>query len=194
MDVQVAEGTPALPEVVAPTDLALIQAGESSQLLLPMQFGMVPSWAKEEKMGLNCLNARSETVEEKPSFKHRLEKGRCVVWAQVYMEWQTLGKHKILHEIGMANGQHIPMAGLWDSWIKPDGSVLRSFTIITAAANEAAATVHNRMPVLLDMADVRYWLDGEVAFKEVQPLLRPWAGAVLKVERVGEPPAQLSLF
>lgn len=132
-----------------------------------MNWGLVPFWAKTEKDALeirkNTINARLETLQEKPSFRHTLKNQRCLVLANGYYEWQHVGKKKIPYYIQLKNDKAMPMAGLYDSWTnKQSGEIWNTFTIITTRANALMEEIHNtkkRMPVILTCDAEKAWID-----------------------------------
>src|SRR5262245_31331225 len=112
---------------IAPTDEALIIINEGQGPQLDqMIFGLIPSWAKDVKMGLNCLNARAETVAEKPSFRTPFKKKRCLVPIDGFFEWKREEKQKLPYRFLMKSGEPFTLAGLWDEWHSPQGRTLRS--------------------------------------------------------------------
>ncbi len=142
-----------------------------------MKWGLVPSWAKEEKIGYKMINARAETLNEKPSFKRAFQTRRCLVLADGFFEWKIMPrtKTKIPMRIVLLNREPFAFAGLWETWKKPQGSPLHSFTIVTTQANEKLKTIHDRMPVILHRDDEPTWLDPENSdVEELQSLLRPY--------------------
>ncbi len=125
-----------------------------------MQWGLVPSWAKDPKVGSQMFNARSETVASKPAFRAAFRRRRCLVPATGFYEWQaTDGKTKQPWNIFRADGSPLALAGLWEHWESPDGNVLESCTVITTTANAFMAEIHDRMPVILDRSYWGLWLD-----------------------------------
>lgn len=131
---------------------------EAGRQLSLAHWGLVPFWAKDSKMAHSTINARAETVHEKPSFRHCIRRQRCIVPASGFFEWHTLGELKQPHFISMEDRNLLAMAGLWDRWEGPDG-ILESCTILTTAANAFMEPIHHRMPVLLDKAGYDTWLD-----------------------------------
>jgi putative SOS response-associated peptidase YedK len=103
------------------------------------------------------INARAETLGEKPAFKNLLEKRRCLVLDGFY-EWGKKGKDKIPMRFKLKSGEPFAFAGLWNSWKQPDGSLLRTYTIVTTAPNDILRTIHNRMPAMLSNDDAQKWL------------------------------------
>jgi putative SOS response-associated peptidase YedK len=121
-------------------------------------WGLVPSWAKDPSMGAKMINARAESVAEKPAYRAAFKRRRCLVPATGFYEWQKLEKRKQPHFIAMRDGQPFAFAGLWESWHSPDGSALESCTILTTDPNEVMSPLHNRMPVIVAPADYAQWL------------------------------------
>lgn len=131
-----------------------------SRRLSMMRWGLVPSWAKDEKIGYKMINARAETAAEKPSFRKAFRTMRCLVPACSFFEWKAdaATKAKLPVRIHRRDGAPFAMAGLWERWKAPDGRELLSFTILTTAANAAIAPLHDRMPVILEPEDEGRWL------------------------------------
>lgn len=151
---------------IAPTQVlpvVLPDSAKGGRHLMPMRWGLIPSWAKDASIGNRMINARAESVAVKPAFKGALQLRRCVVPADGFYEWLTEGKIKTPFLFGRRDGKLLAMAGLWESWKSPDsGSIVRSFTIITTDANAAVLPVHDRMPALLRGHALETWLDPSV--------------------------------
>lgn len=147
-----------------------------------LRWGLVPHWAKDLKSVRQPINARAETLATAPMFRDALARRRCLVPADVFYEWQVTEQGKQPVAVAREDGQPMVFAGLWEGWRGADGTVLRSFTIVTTNANTMLQPFHERMPVILEAADWPAWL-GEV---EGDPgeLLRP-SEAALRVWRVG---------
>ena len=124
-------------------------------------WGLIPGWAKEAAIGQKLINARAETLGEKPSFRGAYKYRRCLIFADGFYEWKTEPdfKRKIPHFIRPKNGQPFAFAGLWEEWHSPDGGVTPTCTIITTAPNTLMASIHNRMPVILPPAAQPAWLN-----------------------------------
>jgi putative SOS response-associated peptidase YedK len=147
-----------------------------------LRWGLVPHWAKDPSVGSRMINARSEGLTERPAFREAFRKRRCIVTADGFYEWQVSGKAKQPFAIAMADGAPMPLAGLWEGWRGPDGSVLRSFTIVTTAANPRLAAMHERMPVILPREAWSLWLGEEPASEDaLLAALRPFPGEALRV-------------
>ncbi|MBI5758349.1 MAG: SOS response-associated peptidase, partial [Planctomycetales bacterium] len=138
---------------IAPSQLVACvrQPPEGQRELVTLRWGLVPSWAKDAKIGYSLINARSETVANKPAFRSPFRRRRCLIPADGFFEWQAVpgSKTKQPHYITLQGGQPFAFAGLWERWIGPDGNPLESCSIITTEPNELMKTIHNRMPVIL---------------------------------------------
>ncbi len=151
-----------------------------------MRWGLIPSWAKDYKIGSRLINSRSETVAEKPAFRSAIKHRRCLIIADGFYEWQPQGKKKQPYYFTMANGEPFAFAGLWENWRSPEAeNIIISCSIITTAANEIVQPVHDRMPVILPQGDWEEWLDPSIKnAQEVLPLLKPYASAAMKANAV----------
>ncbi len=141
-----------------------------------MQWGLIPRWAKKgDKKGLAPINARAETINEKPMFRHLVKRNRCLVPANGFYEWKNLGDHKQPYYITVPDDPLFAFAGLYESYVDDDGEETSTYTIITTEPNELMATLHNRMPVILHKQDEEEWLDPEVTDPlQVERLLVPY--------------------
>ena len=138
------------------------------------RWGLVPSWAKDPVIGNRMINARSETIAEKPSYRSAFRKRRCLVPVDGFYEWKKDGKLKVPFFIHQQSGRPFSLAGLWESWNDPDGKRLLTFTIITTDANERLRALHERMPVIIPPGARKLWLDGSAEdMKPLFDLLRP---------------------
>ena len=140
-----------------------------------LHWGLVPSWADDPKIGNRMINARAETAADKPSFRTAMRRRRCLIVADGFYEWQTIGKRRQPMYIHMRDGRPFAFAGLWESWEGADHSALESCTILTTSANDLVRPIHDRMPVIIAPADYARWLDPAVQQAEpILPLLRPY--------------------
>ena len=121
-------------------------------------WGLIPSWSKDPSIGARMINARAETVDEKPSFRAAFKRRRCIVPASGFYEWRKTNGAKQPYYITSATGDILGFAGLWEQWSGPDGEELESCTILTTEPNEAVSRLHNRMPVILAPEDYDEWL------------------------------------
>ena len=165
---------------VAPTQgVATVLVEDGKRKLEMLHWGLIPSWADDPSIGNKMINARAETVAEKPSFRKAFRNHRCLVLADGFYEWQKTGNGKQPYYIRMEDGSPFAFAGLWESW--KDGSEIRSATIITTDANDVVGPIHNRMPVILHPGDYALWLDP--GFDEKEPLttlLKPYPAEAME--------------
>jgi putative SOS response-associated peptidase YedK len=139
-----------------------------------LRWGLVPRWAKDPSVGARMINARSESVAEKPAFRDAFARRRCLVTADGFYEWRAQGKAKQPFAVAMADGAPMALAGLWEGWRGPDGEVLRTFTVVTTEANAKLAALHERMPVILPREAWPAWLgEVEAGEAELREMLRP---------------------
>lgn len=133
--------------------------------LATVRWGLVPSWAKDVSIGNKLINARADTIREKPSFRTAYKRRRCLILATGFYEWRVarLGSAKQPMYIGMRDGSPFAFAGIWESWRAPDGDVVETCAIITTDANELVAPIHDRMPVIVAPASYDRWLDPAIA-------------------------------
>jgi putative SOS response-associated peptidase YedK len=143
---------------IAPTQNSPILVDNGKRIVKSMRWGLIPSWAKDEKFGARMINARIETLTEKPSYKNLLQRNRCIVITDGYYEWKQYGNRKIPYYFKNPDNKLLPMAGLYDVWKHPDGYVIPSYTVITKEAQKDIATIHNRMPVILPQEHLDDWL------------------------------------
>jgi len=146
---------------IAPTQtIPIVRAGKDLARECSMvRWGLVPSWAKDEKIGTRMINARGETVAEKPSFRSAVKSRRCLIPADGFYEWVRTDSGKQPHFIHFADGRPFAFAGLWERWHKGEGTPLDTCTIITTTPNELIAKLHDRMPVILPPARFEEWLE-----------------------------------
>lgn len=141
-----------------------------------MRWGFIPGFVKDEKTFPLLINARSETVAEKPSFRNAIRRRRCIFPADAFYEWQKLdekGKRKQAFTIRRPMQGPIALAGIWECWQSPNGSEIDTAAILTTAANATLAAIHDRMPVILEPRDFAAWLAPETPAKTVEALMRP---------------------
>jgi putative SOS response-associated peptidase YedK len=129
-----------------------------------LRWGLVPAWAKDPRIGLKTINARSEEAADKPAFREALKKRRCLVPADAFYEWQRGGgKLRKPLAIALRSGDPIAFAGLWESWQGPEGAALETFTILTTVPNALMTAIHDRMPVIVESGNYDRWLDPSTA-------------------------------
>ncbi|RKD73610.1 putative SOS response-associated peptidase YedK [Sinobaca qinghaiensis] len=159
---------------VAPTQFVLTIASNQEQTKAGfLKWGLVPSWSKDPSVGHKMINARAETVDEKPSFKKLLERRRCLVVADSFYEWKKEGKEKQPYRIMLNEEQIFTFAGLWDRW-EGEEETITSCTIITTEANELMQDLHHRMPVIIPKNRREAWLHPNTSKTEVKAMLEPF--------------------
>ena len=146
---------------LAPTDEAavVVERGDR-RAIRAYRWGLIPSWAKDEKIASKLFNARAETLATSGAFRESFRRRRCIVPADGFYEWQRAGRVRQPFLIHRVDGAPLALAGLWSGWRHPEtDQVIRTFTIVTTAANDALSVVHDRMPVILEQKDWSRWLD-----------------------------------
>ncbi|MER3492956.1 MAG: hypothetical protein C4323_11835 [Mastigocladus sp. ERB_26_2] len=163
---------------IAPTQMVLVVLYNSEghkREIQRLRWGLIPSWAKDQSMGARLINARAETVAEKPAFRRAFKRQRCLVVADGFYEWQQQDGKKQPYYFRLSDGKPFGFAGLWEEWQSPKQEQIKSCTILTTQANELLQMVHDRMPVILQQENYDVWLDPQVHDVELlQPLLRPY--------------------
>ena len=175
-----------LPEVppsynIAPTqEVAAVLADDGERRLEMLRWGLIPSWADDPGIGSRMINARSETVPEKPSFRRAFRERRCLILADGFYEWKRTDDGKQPYYVRMENGRPFAFAGLWESW-RGGREEIRSCTILTTEANDRVSNIHHRMPVILAPEDHGLWLDPDVWEADpLLPLLAPYPDDALE--------------
>ncbi|MBX3496207.1 MAG: SOS response-associated peptidase [Parvibaculum sp.] len=165
-----------------PVPIVILDGGKRRFMLV--RWGLVPSWAKEMPQSL-LINARAETIAEKPSFRGSFRHRRALMPADGFYEWKAEGKgQKQPYVIRRVDRAPFAMAALWDNWMPADGSEIDSCAVVTCEANETLSPVHHRMPVILDEKDWEKWLDPATPPKELQALMRPAPADLLDAQPV----------
>jgi len=161
---------------VAPSQsvLSIINDGSRNRLGF-LRWGLIPPWSKDMKIGYKMINARAETIAEKPSFRNPFKKKRCLIIADSFYEWKRHeDKTKTPMRIKLKSGGLFAMAGLWDRWISPHGESIYSCSVITTTPNDLVKEIHDRMPVILKPSDEKIWLDPAISdIKQLNQLLMP---------------------
>jgi putative SOS response-associated peptidase YedK len=175
-----------LPEVppsynIAPTqEVAAVLTDDGERRLEMLRWGLIPSWADDPGIGSRMINARSETVPEKPSFRRAFRERRCLILADGFYEWKRTNDGKQPYYIRMEGGRPFAFAGLWESW-RGGRDEIRSCTILTTEANDRVSNIHHRMPVILASEDHELWLDPDVREADpLLPLLAPYPDDVME--------------
>ena len=170
---------------IAPTQYAPVLLRDESEDVLEMRrWGLIPGWALDPAIGNRMINARAETVREKPAFRRLFQRRRCLVPATGFYEWQKVGTRKVPHYIHATTGEMLTFAGLWDQWNPEDAEPVYTYTILTTAANGFMRPLHERMPVIVAPDDRARWLDPAAETDELAELLRPADEEALKAHPV----------
>jgi putative SOS response-associated peptidase YedK len=173
---------------IAPTQpvAAVRIRGESEEReLVLLRWGLIPFWAKDLGIGSRMINARSETVAEKPSFRTAFRRRRCLVLADGFYEWQKINGAKQPVYVSLQDREAFAFAGLWERWEGPENGVVESCTLLTCEPNELLRPIHSRMPVILDPKDYSLWLDhGVQDATRLQSLLSPYASGRMQAYAV----------
>ncbi len=172
---------------IAPSQPVAVVANTGDNKIDYFIWGLIPSWSKDPAIGNRLINARSETLLEKPSFRNQFRRRRCLILADGFFEWQAQPNTKAKRPFYIYLKEHEPFAfaGLWDIWNSPDGSEIRSCTIITTSPNEVMQPIHNRMPVIMHREDYKLWLDPSYTKAEdLNGLLVPYPSEAMALHPV----------
>lgn len=196
---------------ITPSQPVAVVTNDSPDTLTIVQWGLVPSWSKDPKVGSKMTNARAETVAEKPSFRTAYKYRRCIIPASGFYEWTTTDNSKQPYYIFPTDTPFFAFAGLWEVWRDGGGGELWTCSILTTAANEHIGKLHHRMPVILDRKDYGVWLDKQAPQPVLDQLLQSYdsdriqyypvskavnspANDSAALIRQDEPPQQQSMF
>lgn len=172
---------------IAPTQpvVAIILNENSQRELTHFQWGLIPSWSKDISIGSRMINARAETIREKPAFRAALKRRRCLIPANGFYEWQKIGKEKTPMYITMKDDSPFAIAGVWEQWRSPQEDVIQSCALITTTPNSFMEKIHDRMPAILNPQDYDRWLaPGELPEMDLHHLLSPYPASKMKAVEV----------
>ena len=172
---------------VAPNQavLGIRATGERSREAVWLRWGLVPAWSPEPRVKYSTINARAETVAEKPAYRQAFRQRRCLIPADGFYEWRKVGDRKQPYWIGMTDQSSFVFAGLWEHW-EQAGEVVESCTILVTQANDRISEIHDRMPVILEPSDYDHWLDPAVRDPaQLLPLLRSYPADRITLWPVG---------
>jgi len=158
--------------------------GKTFRQLDMLHWGLIPAWAKDMKIGYKMINARGETLAQKPSFRSAFKTRRCLIVADGFFEWKRSARSKQPFYVHLADGAVFAFAGIWESWNSPLGSTVESCTIITTSPNELLQEVHERMPVILHPKEYATWLRDLTPEHSLHQLLVPYPAAEMEIHRV----------
>jgi putative SOS response-associated peptidase YedK len=172
---------------IAPTqDVLAVRRQTEGREAIMLRWGLVPAWAKDNSMGARLINARSETVTDKPAFREAFKRRRCLIPASGFYEWQRQGTRKLPYYFQMKDGRPFAFAGLRERWVDADGAEIETCAILTTECNDLLRPVHERMPVIIASTDYDQWLDPQVYQTEsLRTLLRPYPAAEMDAYPVG---------
>ena len=160
---------------IAPTQEVAVIVTAGVKTLLPVRWGLIPSWAKDMSVGSKMINARAETISEKPAYRNAFKKRRCLVVADGFYEWQSIAGVKRPIHIRFKSGRPFGFAGLYEVWNSPAGEEITTCTIITTQANELMSPIHERMPVIIPKEQEDLWLDPKTEEQSLLlSLLKPY--------------------
>jgi len=170
---------------IAPTQpIAAVRNNPEPQIEF-LNWGLIPSWAKDPAIGNRMINARAESMDKKPAFRTALRRRRCVIPASGFFEWKKLGRQRVPMYVTAASARPLGLAGLWDVWHDDAGSQVTSCTIITVPSNELVRPIHDRMPAILRESDYRLWLDpAEQPPEKLLPALGPYPAGEMRMQEV----------
>lgn len=171
----------------APTSLMPVvrQSPEGDRVADLLRWGLIPNWAKDPSIGARLNNARGESLSEKPSFRDAFKRRRCLIPASGFFEWKTEGKVKQPYYVSYSSGQPLAMAGLWESWQDASGEIVRTYCVITTAANAVMEPIHDRMPLLINPSDYSRWIDPQVPGVDLISLIAPAPASGMQIWPVG---------
>ena len=170
---------------VAPTQNVLAVGGGEPRRAGFMRWGLIPFWSKTPSIGSRMINARAETVADKPSFREAFKRRRCLVLADGFYEWQRTPSGKRPMRLAMRSGEPFAFAGIWSVWKDPEGNRMPTCAIITTSANELLRPIHHRMPVILPREKEGYWLDRSIEDStELRSVLAPYPDDAMEAYEV----------
>ena len=165
---------------IAPSQISPILIYNGERTILPMQWGLIPHWAKDKKIGYKMINARSESLMVKKNYAPLMKDQRCIIITDGYFEWKSGKSGKIPYFIFRENWDFISMAGLWSKWQSDSGEILDTYTLITTEPQQGISHIHNRMPAIIHKEYLNIWLNHEKYSQEkALKLLKPFDGKLL---------------
>ncbi len=171
---------------IAPTHYhPVILSSDPKQLHL-FRWGLIPHWAKDQSIGSKMINARIETVLEKPSFKNAIQHNRCLIPFDGFYEWQKKGKVKIPYRITLKDEGIFAVAGIWEKWLSPAGEMIYSFSVLTQSPNQLMSNIHDRMPAILLPEQEALWIDPKLNTKDALAMISPYPDDLLKAYTVSK--------
>lgn len=167
---------------ISPSQQVPVILNESPEELTNARWGLIPHWAKDEETGYKMINARAETIAEKPSYRNSIKKKRCLIIADSFYEWQRSGSKKDPYRILMNDEAPFALAGIWNNWEREDREI-KSCSIITTSANSLMQKIHDRMPVILPREKESLWLS-DLGLEEVFKMLTPYDAKAMRAYEI----------
>lgn len=171
---------------VCPTHITPVITNQDKNHFNAYRWGLIPFWAKDEKIGYKMINARVETVLEKRSYKNLVVSKLCVVPFDGFYEWKKTPKGKQPYRIITTDREVFTIAGLWDRWQNPEGELIHSFTLLTQDANKLVSEIHDRMPAILNKEQEELWLSNDLAPEELLKLIEPYPDEAMEAYPVSK--------
>lgn len=171
---------------VAPTQYHPVITNLEPGIIHLFKWGLIPFWAKDIKIGPSMINARAETILEKPAFKNAFKSRRCIVPLDGFYEWKIINGEKIPFRILTTDQEIFTVAGLWEVWKSPTGENIFSFTIITVEANQFMKKIHDRMPAILTKETEKLWIDNNIPSQQLGELLTQYPNQNLRAYQVNK--------
>jgi putative SOS response-associated peptidase YedK len=168
----------------APSQSLPVILNEDPKTIRFISWGLRPAWLKKAAGRKELINVKAETLRDRPTFKGDLTRRRCLVPADGFYEWQKTGKPKIPYRISLKSGELFAFAGIWQDNTGEDGNPLRTFAIITTAANSLVGQIHDRMPVILKKDDEKRWIDTDITTEKLLSFLRPYPANFLQMYEI----------
>ena len=169
----------------APSQKLPVISNDAPHELSKYAWGLIPFWAKDKSIAYKIINARGETLNEKPAFRNAFKSRRCLVIADAFYEWKKIAgsKEKIPYRIFLPQHPVFSMAGIWETWKNQEGELIKSFSIITITPNELMAEIHDRMPVILSKEDEKIWLESNDPGR-LKELIKPFPAKQMDAYRI----------
>lgn len=184
-NITINDGDPEKNYNCAPSQALPVISNDAPHELSKYVWGLIPFWAKDKSIGYKMINARGETISDKPAYKNAFKSRRCLIPADAFYEWKKPegNKVKIPYRIFIPGQAVFSMAGIWEQWKNPEGKIIRSFSIVTTSPNELMAEIHDRMPVILPAEDEKLWLESD-DLSVLQELIKPFPAREMDAYRI----------
>jgi putative SOS response-associated peptidase YedK len=170
----------------APTQQLPVLLNDGERQIQMLRWGLIPHWSKDASSASKMINARAETIAEKPAYRGTFQKHRCLVLADGFYEWKKTSDGKVPIRFTLKSGEPFAFAGLWENWKDPQGEWIKTFTIITGKPNELVSSVHDRMPMMLLPENEKVWLDNDAGETIWQDVLRPYPAELMRAYPVSK--------